>query len=151
MAASRTRSGLSFKPPEPAISSNIAAPVLPDHYTQGPLESFGTLIRPHLPQKPAALVIGSATTPGRTPPVVHFQPKNAYSAMFLVHKGTLAPIEEASDSSSSDSEEDSPQSHKNFPRPGLTAAQSPSDDASNLVFFGNSVRGVRPHGKSPFW
>ena len=103
MASSRTRSGLSFKPLELAILSHIAAPVLHDHSTQGQSESFGTFIRPYMPQKPAASVIGSAMTPGRTPPEVHFQPKNADSAIFLVQKGILAPIEEASDSSSSDS------------------------------------------------
>ena len=105
MATSRTRSGASFKPPEPAILPNIAAPVMRDHPTHGPSESFGTFIRPHMSQKPATSVIGSAMTPGRTHPEVHFQPKTADSAVFLVQKGILAPIEEASDSSNSDSEE----------------------------------------------
>ena len=151
MTTSRTRSGLSFKPPEPAVSSNIAAPVLPNHYTQGPPESFGTLIRPHLAQKPAALVIGSSTTPGRTPPVVHFQPKIADSAIFLVQKGSLAPIEEDSDSSSSNSEEDSPFSRKKFPPHDPTAPRAPPAVPSKMAISGDSVRGVRPHGKSPFW
>ena len=109
------------------------------------------VIGPHIAQKPGASLIGPAKTPGRTPPVVHFQPKIADSAIFLVQKGILAPIEEAGDSSSSDSEEDSPQSHKNFPRPALTATQAPPADTSEMAFSDNSVRGVLPHGKSPFW
>ena len=151
MATSRTRFGLSFNASEPAILSNIAAPVLHDYTTHRPSESFGSVIRPHIPQKPGPLLIGSSTTPGRTPPVVHFQPKIADSAIFLVQKGSLAPIEEDSDSSSSDSEEESPLSRKKFPPHDPITLPSPPAVPPIMAISCDSVRGVRPHGKSPFW
>ena len=83
-------------------------------------------------------------TPSRTLPEVHFQPKLADSSIFLVQKGILAPIEESDGSSSSDSEEDSPQSHKNFPRPVPAATQAPLADAPEMAFSDCFVH-VLPH------
>ena len=102
-------------------------------------------------QKLAASLIGAAHQPGRTHPEVHFRPKIAESAIVLVHNGTLAPIEEDSDSSSSDSEEDSPMSHKNVPPHDPTSLRVPPAVPPKMAILSNSVRGVRPHGKTPFW
>ena len=67
-----------------------------------------------------------------------------------MQKGTLSHIAENSDSSSSDSEEDSPLSHKNFPPHDPTALRAPPAVPLKMAISGDFVPGVRPHAKSPF-
>ena len=74
---------------------------------------------------PTLSMIGASQPPGRTPPGVPFWPKIVDSAIFLVRDPALPATAEADDSYDSDSEEDTPVSHKNFFGPGATPTWLP--------------------------
>ena len=74
--------------------------------------------------------------------------KNADSATVLVRESTLPAIEEADDSSDSDSDENTPMSHKNFPGPGATPTWLPPAVPSSTqfsAFFATVVRHQENH------
>ena len=76
--------------------------------------------------------------------------KNADSATFLVRDPSLPAIAEADDTFDSDSEENTPMSHKNFPGPGATPIWVPPASPYSGPFSAVSATVVRPHEKSPF-
>ena len=67
-----------------------------------------------------------------------------------MRNGPLPPIDEVDDSSSNDSEEDRPSSHKKFPGQGPMTTRLTHADPAKVPFSGTSGPGVRPDEKSPF-